>query len=152
MWVVASRVESGLDDLDSLGHLGHFFGGLSRLSSINWIICIVVTQVLIDRMFLRKMLWHVVVEWTLGLVNPMNDHWYETSLLRQAVVKHEISYTESLPRMKKFYGSVFIIFHDICITFRKKMSACRSYVCGSHLDCFVGQVGQQMWPIFNPGS
>ena len=27
--IVISRVESGLDDPDYLGHLGHFFGGSS---------------------------------------------------------------------------------------------------------------------------
>ena len=29
MFIVYVRVESGSDDLDNLGHLGHFFGGSS---------------------------------------------------------------------------------------------------------------------------
>ena len=30
--MVTSTVESGLDDLDNLGHIGHFFGGSSGLT------------------------------------------------------------------------------------------------------------------------
>ena len=49
---IAIRVESGLDDPDNLGHLGHFFGGSSgshpqtKLSGYH--------------MFFRKQCWHLV--------------------------------------------------------------------------------------------
>ena len=45
---------------------------------------------LIDHMFFRKRHWHLISEWTLGLVNALNHHWYETSLLPQAVLKHVV--------------------------------------------------------------
>ena len=50
-----------------------------------------VTQIFIDYMFFRKQHWHLVNEWTLGLVNVLNHCWYETSLLPQAVVNHVVS-------------------------------------------------------------
>ena len=44
-------------------------------------------------MFFRKheQCWHLVSEQTLGLMNALKYHWYETSLLFQAVLKHVVS-------------------------------------------------------------
>ena len=92
------RVESGLDDLDNLGH---FFGGSSgshpktKLSGCDPdITC-----------FLENGCWHLVSEWTLGLMNALKYHWCETSLLSQAVLKHVA--TKGFIFKKSVQGNVY---------------------------------------------
>ena len=120
---------------------------------------------LIDHMFFRKRHWHLISEWTLGLVNALNHHWCETSYYLElfwSMWCPEISFSRSLcmgPVLypKEIYGIVlYLIFSmSFYITFKKKTLACGSQVghmwvtsgllCGS-----VGQVGQQVWSTFNP--
>ena len=90
-------------------------------------------------------------------MNALNHHWYETSLLPQAVLKHvaprdlhpEILFSRSLyirpililSRMKKstamFHTRIFPIL--FCITYKKKTSGY-----GSNWDCSVGLVTGSM--------
>ena len=42
-------------------------------------------------MFFRKQCWHLVNEWTLGLMNALKYHWCEPSLLSQTVLKYVVS-------------------------------------------------------------
>ena len=111
---------------------------------------------LIDHMFFRKRHWHLISEWTLVLVNALNHHWCETShylklfwsmwypeiFLSRILCVGPVLYPEEI------YGIVsYLIFSmSFYITFKKK-----TWACGSHPDCSVGQVGQQVWPTFNPG-
>ena len=70
MWI---RVESGSDDLDYLGHLGHFLvGQVGLICKLNYLDVI---QILIDHMFFRKRHWHLIS----SLANVLNHHWCETS-------------------------------------------------------------------------
>ena len=49
------RVESGSDDLDYLGHLGHFLvGQMGFIHKLNYLD---VTRILIDHMFFGKRHW-----------------------------------------------------------------------------------------------
>ena len=121
---------------------------------------------LIDHMFFIKRHWHLISERTLGLMNALNHHWCETSYYLElfwSMWCPEISFSRSLcmgPVLypKEIYGIVlYLIFSmSFYITFKKKTLARGSQVghmwvtsgllCGS-----VGQVGQQVWPTFNPG-
>ena len=101
------------------------------------------------QMFFRKQCWHLVNEWTFGLMNGSKYHWCETSLLSQAVLKHAESKDFIFKKSVQGTGSVSCqesrnlwhyivtyqkIFMSCYITFKRKTSTC-----GSHLDCSVGQ-------------
>ena len=83
-----ARVVSELDDQD-YGHLNHFLVG--QVSLICKLICQDVNWILIHHIFIRKRHLWLISEWTLGLVNALNHHWCETSLLPQVVLKHVVS-------------------------------------------------------------
>ena len=58
--------------------------------------------------FFRKQCWHLISEWTLGLINALKYHWCETRLLSQAVLKHvvsEISSSSSLCKVPVLYSA-----------------------------------------------
>ena len=85
-FVYVIMVESGLDDSDNLGHLGHFLEGqVGLIWKLNYLD---VTQ--ISHVF-RKQCWHLVSERTLGIMNALKYHWCETNLLSQGVLKHVVS-------------------------------------------------------------
>ena len=124
-------------------------------------------------MFFRKQCRHLVTEWTLGLMNAQKYHWCETNLfLSQAVLKHVVSKDFIFKNSEAVQGtgsvssqewrnlwhwSISKIFHVMLhwLLLKKKISICGSQVghmwvtsgllCGS-----VGQMGQQVWPTFNP--
>ena len=77
------------------GSLGSLFSGLiSKLNHLD------VTRILIDHMLLRKRYWYLISEWTLGLVNALNHHWYETSyylkLFWDFILKNSVHGTSSV--------------------------------------------------------
>ena len=80
------RVESGSEDPDNLGHLGHFFGGSSgsypqiKLSGCDPdITCLLEKSVGIN------------FGESVNLMNALKYHWCETSLFSQAVFKRVVS-------------------------------------------------------------
>ena len=118
---------------------------------------------LIDHTFFRKTHWHLISEWTLGLVNALNHHWCETSYYLKWFWNmwcSEISFSR-IPCVgpvlypEEVYGIVSYLIFSISfyITFKRKLQHLghKRVICGSHVDCSVGQVGQQVWSTFNPG-
>ena len=119
-----------------------------------------------DHMFFRKRHWHLISEWTLGLVNALNHHWCETShylKLFWSMWYPEISFSRILcvgPVLypEEIYGVVsYLIFSMSFYTTFKKTLACGSqeghmWVTSGLLCGSVGQVDQQVWPTFNPVS
>ena len=102
--------------------------------------------------FFRQQCWHLVSEWTLGLINALKYNWCETSLLSQAVLKHVMSEdftfvqgTSSVfcPRMKKSMVLLHIkkfSGHVTLVLKRKLQHVGHKWVTsGSHSDCSVGQ-------------
>ena len=119
-------------------------------------------------MFFRQQCWHMVSEWTLGLLNALKHHWCETSLLLflKYVISKDFIFKKyeqgtSFVSCQKWrnlgHCSISKIFMSCYITFKKKTSTCGSQVghmwVTSRLFCgSVGQIGQQVWPTFNPGG
>ena len=115
-------------------------------------------------MFIRKQGWNLVIEWTLGLMNGLKYHWYETSL-SQAVLKHVMSkgfiFKKSTQgagsacfqewrnqwhcSISKNFMSCYITFKKTCGSQVGRMWVTSRSFCGS-----VGQMGHQVWPTFNP--
>ena len=112
-------------------------------------------------MFFRKQHWHLVSEWTLCLLNALKYLWCETNLLSQAVLKHVVSedyifkksvqetdFVSSQEWRNLSYQKNFICFKMKTSTFGLQvghMWVTSGLLCGS-----VGQMGQQVWPTFNP--
>ena len=103
-------------------------------------------------MFVRKQHWHLVSERTLGLMNVLRYHWCETSLLaisssfEACGVPNISSFCARdqfciLPRMKK----PMVLFHiknfSYHVTLLLEENFSMWVICGSHLDCSVGQMG-----------
>ena len=81
------RVESGSDDPVYLGHF--LVGQVGLILELNYLD---VTRIFNTSHVLWKKHWHLRSECNLGLVNALNlHHWYETSLLPYAVLKHVLS-------------------------------------------------------------
>ena len=113
-------------------------------------------------MFFRKQCWHLVSEWTLGLMNALKYQWYKSILLSQAVLKRIWCTIKKCARgtgakNEEIYGIVphqkFLI--SCYNTFKTKTLTCGSQMghmwVTSGLFCrSVGQTGQQVWPTFNP--
>ena len=89
-------------------------------------------------------------------MNALKNHWCETTLLSQAVLKHvvfkEFTFKKSvqgtnsvaiLPRMKKFMTLFHIKNYFSChvILLKRKLQHVghKWVICWSHLDCSVGQ-------------
>ena len=112
-------------------------------------------------MFIRKQCWHLVRKWNFGS-DECIEIWRETSLLSQTVLKHVVSQdfifkesvqgtgSESCQEWKNLWHcSILKIFHVMLHYFWKENF--NMWVkCWSHPYCSVGQVGQQVWPTFNP--
>ena len=103
----------------------------------------------------------------------MNYHWYKTSLLPQAVLcdVQRFYYQKSvqlrdqfciLTKMKNSVWYCFISGFFLCLHYNFVLATLHYFsmwltsawvICMSqwHLDCSLGQVGQQMWFTFNSG-
>ena len=99
-------------------------------------------------------------------MNALKYHWYETSLLSQAVLKHVAMVSKDfifkksvqgtgsaciLPRMTKSMALFHIKSFSCRVTLPLKENFNMWVIFGSHPDCSVGQMGQQVRPTFNPG-
>ena len=115
--------------------------------------------------FFRKQCWHLVSEWTLSLMNALKYHWFETCLLSQAVWRMymwcpKILSSRSLckalvlyPAENAWHCSISKIFHVMLCTLllKRKLQHVGHKWVTSELFCgSVGQMGQQVWPTFNP--
>ena len=120
----------------------------------------------IDHKFFRKRHWQLISEWTLGLMKALNHHWYETSLLPQAILKYVVARdfilknsvhgTSSVSWRNLWHCFTSDFSMSFYITFKKKTLACGSqeghmWITSRFLYGLVHQVGQQVWPTFNPG-
>ena len=158
---VCTSVKSGSDDPGYLGNLGHFLVG-----QVDLISKLIIWMWPRYHTFFRKQCWHLVTEWTLGLMNALKYYWYETNL-SSCMWCPKISSSRSLykglvlvlypTKNEEVYGTVPYQknCHVTLATFKKKTSTCGSQV--SHMwvtsGLFYGsggQMGQQMRPTFNP--
>ena len=83
---IHTRVESGSDDPNNLGHLGQGQVGLIR--KLNYLDVTRISHAHLKTILTSGM---YVSEWILGLMNAPKYHWCETSLLSQAILKHVVS-------------------------------------------------------------
>ena len=112
----------------------------------------------IYHMYIRKQFWHLVSEWwTLGLMNVLKYHWYETSLLSQAVLKHVVSKDFIFKKSVQGTGSVscqewrnlwhcsiskiFLVMLATLIFLKRKLQHVghKWVMYRSHSDCSMGQ-------------
>ena len=106
-------------------------------------------------LFFRKQCCHLVAKWVNFWVWWIKYHWCETGL--KPVVSKDFTFKKGLvlyPAKKEEVHACHIVLNQKkfnvmlpYITFKKKTSTC-----GSHLDCSVARMGQQVWPTFNPES
>ena len=111
------------------------------------------------QMFIRKQCWHLVSEWTLGLMNALKYYWCETSLLSQAVLKHVVSkdFNSSLckglvlysAKNEEMYGIVPYqkIFRSCYITFKKE-----NFNMWVTSGSYVGHIRIVLWVSGSSGS
>ena len=82
--------------------------------------------------------WHLVSEWTLGLMNALKYHWCEASLLSQAVLKNVVSQD--------------FIFKSLCQRpkMKKSMALPAPYKLKENLNSTCGSQVDHMWPGSHP--
>ena len=162
----STRIESGSDDPDYLGHLSHFLVGQAGLTyKLNYLYVI---QIYNRWHILKKRYWCLISEWTLGLVNALNHHWHKLAYYLKvlwSMWSPEISFLTILhmdqfcilPIMKKFSYSIASYPMSFYIIFKENFNmwvTSESYVGHTWVTSWLlcGSVGQQLWLIWNSES
>ena len=115
-------------------------------------------------MFIRKQCWHLVSEWNFGsdecadislvwnqfsILNCLETCDVQRFHLQEVCAKDRFCILSGMKKSMTFICSISKIFHVMLWKENFNMWV----ICGSHSDCFVGQMGQQVsevWPTFNP--
>ena len=113
---------------------------------------------LINHMFFRKRHWHLISKWTFSLVNALNHHWCETSyylklfwsitvVSRDFILKNSVCGTSSVSQRNLWHCFISDFFMSFYNSYFQKENLSMWVTSGSHPDCSVGQVSQQVWPL-----